>query len=198
MVRKWLDKRRQEKEMERDIKARQAKKRVSRYIEKQRQMERKLWTLGKRAVQLGDERQFRQIGKQIVWTQDDVARWERYLLSMETLEARRDQARVTGEFLGSLQAMSESLLAGVTTESMVDIQKNLEMGLERAQGLEERLSLFMELAEDTFYDVDVWDERKFDDMQSAMLTEAETDEADRFDTQIEAGLKQIREEMRKR
>ena len=197
MIRKWLDKRRQDKEMERDIKVRQAKRRIQRYIEKQRQMERKLWGLGKQALKIGDERQFRQIGKQIIWTQADVERWERYLLNLETLEVRRDQARMTGEFMGSLQAMSESMLAGITPQSMVDIQRNLEEGLARAQNLEERLSLFMEMAEDTFYEAELGDEQGLADLETNLRAEAELESAHEFDAQIAAGLEKIRQEMRK-
>lgn len=197
MLGKWREQRRQKKEMERDIQARQAQKRIKRYIEKQRQAEHTLWGLGKRALQIGDDRQFRQIGKQIIWTQEDVNRWERYLLSLQTLEARRDQVRITGEFLGSLQAMGESLMVGMDAPSLVEIQQKIETGLARAEDLEERLSFFMEMAEDAFFDVEVWDERKFGEMQASMLAEAQHEEDDRFDARIEAGLQRIREEMRK-
>lgn len=196
MIRKWLEQRRQNQEMERDIKVRRAKRRIQRYIEKQRQMEKKLWALGKQAIKISDERQFRQIGKQIIWTQADVERWERYMLNLETLEVRRDQARMTGEFMGSLQAMSESMLAGITPQSMVDIQRNLEEGLARAQNLEERLSLFMEMAEDAFHDVEVGDDMALTDLESNLRSEAEMEAAHEFDAQIAAGLEKIRQEMK--
>ena len=160
-------------------------------------MERKLWGLGKQAIQLGDERQFRQIGSQIIWTQNDITRWERYLLSLETLEVRRDQARLTGDFMGSLEAMSESLLAGLSSQSMGEIQQKLEEGLARAQDLDERLSLFMEMAEDAFYDVEFGGEQALGELQATMRSEAELDAANEFDAQIKAGLEKIRQEMSK-
>lgn len=194
---KWLERRRQEKEFERDVKVRQAKRRILRHVEKQRETEQKLWRLGKRAIQLGDQKQFEQIGKQILWTRDDVDRWERYLLNMETLEARRDQVRATGEFMQSLQAMADSLLTGAKPQDMARIQQDIEMGLARAQDVNERLTLFMEMADDMFYDAETSQPEALAEIQTAMAQDAELDEGSQYDAQIEAGLAKIREQLKK-
>jgi hypothetical protein len=197
MFRKWIAERQQKKEYERDFQVRQGKKRIQRYIDQQRQMEQKLWALGKQALKLGDNAQFQMVGKQIIWTQNDITRWQRYLLSLETLEARRDQARMTGDFMQSLKAMSESLLVGIDSASLVDIEKNIDAGLERVKDLEDRMDLFMEMAEYTLVDIDRADRHRLNDLQSAMRQEAELDEANSFDAQIAAGLEKIRREMSK-
>lgn len=197
MFRKWIAERQQKKEHERDFQVRQGKKRIQRYIDQQRQIEQKLWALGKQALKLGDNAQFQMIGKQIIWTQNDINRWQRYLLSLETLEARRDQARMAGDFMQSLKAMSESLLVGIDGASLVDIEKNIDAGLERVKDLEDRMDLFMEMAEYTLVDIDRADRYRLKEMQTAMRQEAELDEANSFDAQITAGLEKIRQEMSK-
>ncbi len=197
MFKKWREEREKKQQYERDFQVRQGKKRIQRYIDKQKQTEQKLWGLGKKALKLGDDDQFQMIGKQIIWTQNDINRWQRYLLSMETLEARRDQARMTGDFMQSLKAMSESLLVGIDGESLVEIEQNIDTGLERVKDLEDRMDLFMEMAEYTFIDIDRADRHKLDDMQTNMRREAEMDEANTFDAQISAGLEKIRKEMGK-
>jgi hypothetical protein len=189
--------RRAEKERERQLQVRQGKLRIQRYIDKQKKMERKLWRLGKQALQLGDQAQFRQIGRQILWTQQDINRWQRYLLNLETMEARRDQAHMAADFMQSLQAMSESLMAGADAASLTEIQQNIEEGMSRARDLEDRLSLFMEMAEFAVSDFDRTDSRKLENLESLMLSEAETDAAADFDEQIAEGLAKIREEMEK-
>lgn len=195
MFRKWFAERQQKKEYERDFQVRQGKKRIQRYIDQQRQMEQKLWTLGKQALKLGDNAQFQMVGKQIIWTQNDINRWQRYLLSLETLAARRDQARMTGDFMQSLKAMSDSLLVGINSESLLDIEKNIDAGLERVKNLEDRMDLFMEMAEYTLVDLDRADRHRLDELQTVMQQEAEMDEANSFDAQISAGLERIRREM---
>ena len=197
MFKKWRAERQKKQEYERDFQVRQGKKRVQRYIDQQKQVERKLWALGKQALKLGDDIQFEMIGKQIIWTQNDINRWQRYQLSLETLEARRDQARMTGDFMQSLKAMSESLLVGINSESLGDIEQNIDAGLTRVKDLEERMDLFMEMAEYTFIDIERSDRYKLKEMEGNMRREAEMDEANTFDAQIAAGLEKIRKEMGK-
>lgn len=195
----WFDRRRKEKELEREIQVKQTKKRILRYIDQQRESERRLWGLGKRALQLEDDRQFQQIGRQLLWTQEDIRRWERYLLSFETLEARRDQARMTTEFISSLHELAGSLLSGAGAQQIGQLQKDLELGLERAQSLEERLDVFMDMADGAIArDLAPWEaDPNIERLRASMQGEAQADEANRFDAQIEAGLRRLREEMKK-
>jgi hypothetical protein len=120
-----------EQELDRDVQARLGKVRIRRHIEQQKGMARRLWDMGKRALSLNDERQFRQIGQTLLWTQDDIDRWEKYLLAFEVLEAKRDQARTSADFMKSLKAMADSLLATATPQNMAELQRDLEQGLAR-------------------------------------------------------------------
>ncbi len=187
----WLEKRRRQKEMERSFQVRQGKLRIQHYIDKQRQMERRLLVLGKRALHLGDEKQFYQIGKQVLWTRDDINRWERYLLSLEMVEARRDQVQMTGEFFGSLQAVSASLLAGSKPADLVKVQGQLERGIAQAQDLEQRLDMFMEMAEVSIYPPERSDRYELEDLQGEIRTDLEN----LYGTDMDERLLALRSEM---
>lgn len=199
-IRGWLERRRREKEIERDIASRQGKARIKRHIGKQTSMSKRLWELGKRALRLGHKQQFRQIILQYMWTLQDIKRWERSLLTFEAIEARRDQVRATADFLRSMQAMSKSILASASPQGMVETQRDLEMGIARARDLEERLSVILDMTDETVFapeevgeDLDA----RLADIEKGMTAEAEHEEGSAFDERIEAGLRQIEQEMRK-
>lgn len=200
-ITRWLENRRRTKEIERDIQARQGKARIKRHIAKQQAMSKHLWELGKKALQLGDKKQFRQLVLQYMWTLEDIKRWERSLLTFEAIEARRDQARATADFLNSIQAMSKSILASASPEGMAQVQRDLEMGIARAQDMEERLSLILDMTDETvFTPEELTDDElgaRLQEIEKAMTSEAEQEATAEFDARIEAGLKQIEEQMRK-
>jgi len=74
--------RRQTREIQRELQFRKGKARVNGYIQKCQQSRKKYWELGKKALKLGDKRQFQQIAKAYQWTLEQLNRWERYLLAV--------------------------------------------------------------------------------------------------------------------
>lgn len=191
----WFEQRRQKQQFEREIQVRQGKKRIRKHIEKQRGAERRLWQLGKRALQLHDHVQFGKIGKQILWTQKDVERWERYLLNMETMEARRDQVQTSADFMQTIQALSQSMLVGADPRTLAQTQRDMEMGLARAESLNERLDMFMGMADDMLYSVDLSDIDELRGIEEAIEREAVGEEVGDWDAEIAAGLERIRAQM---
>jgi len=196
-IRGWLDQRRQAREIERRIQARRGKAQIQRHIRNQEKSAQKLWELGKQALQLGDNRQFRQIGKHYLWTLQDTERWKRYLISFEAMEARRDQVRSMRVFMESIHAMSQSMLTSVSPKAMAETERDLELGIARAQNLEETLSYMMDMADETIFGMEEVSDEDFSEIQREMSAEAEAEEGEAFDQRIEAGLRRIREEMRK-
>ncbi len=189
----WKSK--EEKEIERNIEAKRGKKTIQRYVKKQHDMLPKLWEMGREALRLEDEAQFKQIMIQYLWTGQQIKRWERYLLTFEMVEARRDQARSTHEFLSSLQAMGRSMIANADPKDVAQMQKDLQIGLARAEDMEERMNLIMEMTDDFVYDLEGADEQDFADIKAAMAGEARG-EAGPLDEQIAERLKQIEAQMR--
>ncbi len=191
----WFERRDAEKEVQREVKIRQAKVSIRRHINNQQRMAQRLWELGKRALALQDEAQFRRIGALYLKTQEDVERWERYMLTFETLEARRDQAQATAAFLDALKAMNESLMKAASPQTLARLQRDLAEGLARAETLEERMQVMMEISDDALGGTG--SAERLADLERMMSAEVERDEADIYDARIQEGLRKIREEMGK-
>jgi hypothetical protein len=193
-----LFKSKEEKELERRMQAKQGRTRIMRHIEKQKQAIEKYWELGKRALTLSDDKQFRTIGAQYLWTQNEITRWERYLLTLDTIEARRDQAASVTEFVKSLKALTESMMAQASPSQIAKMQKDLELGLARAETVQERLDLLMEMTDETLSSSEgSWSAAGsggLDELKQAMASEASHSEAD---ARIDEGLKKLAEQMRK-
>lgn len=195
--------RKQEREIERELAARRGKLQIQKHIKQQREMAQKLWGLGKRALQLGDAKQFEQIGKQYLWTLEDIKRWERFLLTFEAIEARKDQAKAAAEFMRSVQAMSKSMLASAAPADLAKMQRDLELALARAQNLEQTMDYIMEATDQSVFatseiaDTDL--ASSLQELEKTMKQEAEAGGADAdLDARIAEGLKKIEEEMRKK
>ena len=191
------EERRQEAELDRDVKFRMAKTRLKRYIGKQKEMDRRLKILAKRALSLNDEARFRQIGRQLIRTRKDVQRWEKYSLSLEILEARRDQVKASVELMESIKAMSESMSDFAEPGSVTDLQKELETGLAKASNLEERMEVMMDVMDSTLSaDTDV-DDSSLSDLETSLAEEISAQESAEFNHEIENGLRSIRAELDK-
>ena len=191
-----LFKSKEEKELERTIESRRGKKTIQRYIKKQKDMLPKLWQMGREALRLEDEHQFQQTMVQYLWTEQQVTRWERYLLTFEMVEARRDQAHSTKEFLSALQAMGRSMIANADPKDVAQMQKDLQMGLARAEAMEDRMNIIMEMTDDYVYELEETDEGAMAELRTAMQGES-AGEADGLDQRIGERMKQIEAQMRK-
>lgn len=191
------EERKREQELERDVQVRITKGRIRGYLESQNKMVTQLTTLAKRALALGDETRFRQVGRQLLWTQKDILRWERYLLSFEILEARRGQAKASVDLLASVKALGESLAEMAGPENMGEMQRELETGLARASNLEERMELMMDMVDHTLASDMKVDEGALEGLEANMTDEITRQEAEKFDPEIESGLRKIREELEK-
>jgi len=202
----WWQERQRTKEIERDMQARRGKAQIRRHINNQKKMSTKLWDMGKRALALGDKRQFVSIGKQYMWTLEDIKRWDRYLLAFESIEARRDQARSMAEFMRSIQAMSKSVLANASPKAIAETQKDLELAIARAQNLEQMMDYMMDMTDETVFAFEEMSEEEVNEafrelereMEREVVAEGEQATADEaLDTRIAEGLRRIEQEMRK-
>ena len=185
----------QEAEVNRDVQIRMGKARVRRHIAHQKEMVHRLPGFARQALKINDEARFRQVGKQLLWTQQDVNRWEKYLLSLELLEARRDQVKSSVEILKAVKAMGESLADLTSPEQVTSLQVEMEKALARATSLDERMEIMME-AMDTTLGADVQvDEGALEKLQESLSERVSGEEAAEFDSQIETGLREIRRQL---
>jgi hypothetical protein len=193
----FLERRRQTKEIEREVKFKQGLARVRNYVQKCHDAQKKYWQLGKRALKLGDRQQFENVAKAYLRTGDMINRWERFLVAMETVSLQRDQVKVTGEFAKSMGALSTSMMAGATPQDITSMQMELERALAKAHTLDETLSAVMDVTSDTIFMSDGLSEESLQQVETAMKGEAAHEEGEALDDRISAGLRHIEEEMKK-
>ena len=193
----YFERRRQTKEIEREVKYKQGLARVRGYVQKCQRAQKRYWTLGKRALSLGDRGQFENVARAYIATGEAANRWERYLVAMETVSVQRDQVRATGEFAKSMSALSASMMAGAKPEEITRVHMELEQALVRAQTLDETLSAVMDASNDSIFSAEGMTDDSLSQIESAMKMETEQDEAGALDQRIDSGLKRIEEEMKK-
>ena len=104
------EERKRQKELDRKIKIKEGRRRLDRYIQKQKENLLKYRKLAKRAHRVGDESMFRQIALFILRTQRDIMQWERRILYFDMVEARKDQVLAAAEFAKAYEVMAQSML----------------------------------------------------------------------------------------
>lgn len=194
---KFFERRRQTKEIEREVKFKQGLSRVRNYVQKSSQSQKRFWDLGKRALTLGDREQFRNIVKAYLRTGETINRWERYLVAIETVAVQRDQVKATGEFAKSMSALSNSMMAGAKPEDITKMQMELEQALTRAQTLDDTLTTMMDITSDTIFSAEGLSEDSLQEIETAIKSEAVHEEGEVLDDRIADGLRRIEEEMKK-
>ena len=189
------EEKRQEAELNRDVQVRMGRTKLQRHIQNQKKMALRLRGLAKRALAINDEARFRQVGRQLIWTQSDIQRWEQYLISFELLQARRDQAKASVELIKAIKATSESLAALTGPQNVAELQRELETGLAQASSLDERMAIMMDLMDSTLASDMVVEEDRLEDLEANLTDEVIREEASDFDREIEDGLRKIRKEL---
>jgi hypothetical protein len=194
----FLERRRQEKEIKREVKFKQGLSKVRAYVEKCNQAQKRYWELGKRSLKLGDRKQFENIAKAYLRTGEMANRWERYLVAMETVGIQRDQVKATGMFAQSMKALSDSIMAGAKPEDITKMQMELERALAKAETLDETLSAIMDATNEAIFSGEGLSEESLKQVETAMTGEAVHEEGAAIpDERITQGLKRIEEEMKK-
>jgi hypothetical protein len=192
---KPAEQRRQEEETNRQVKIRLGMTRIRRHLSRQRDLRARLLALAKRALALNDQERFRQIGHQILQIESNLVRWEKFLLSLEVLEAQNDRVRATVDFIETLQTLSESLAETGQSERMAQLQMDLEANLARAASVEERLEAMMETIDGALTGDVRADEGALQQLERELSEQIAQEEARAFDPQIEQSLQKIRQEL---
>jgi len=154
MLKLSLFKSRATRELEAKIRFRQGKSRIHRFLQELCRSADKYWHLARQAYQLGDEEQLRQLASHYLRARTTINRWERFLVKLDALEMRRNEVEATGEFLGSMSALTESILRGASPEELTRLQTDIERALHKSQAQEEMLDLAMEAAGQSLFSED--------------------------------------------
>ena len=195
-----LFKSRELREMETLLKFRQGKSRITRFVQQAQQAAQRYWSLSKQAYQLGDQEQFRQLATGYVRTRESINRWERYLIKLDALELRRNEAASTGEFLKSVEAMTGSILRGANPEDISRMQMDLEKAILKTDALEQTLDIAMQAAGDSVTGVPELSDQVLKEMtlgmeQPSVNSEAEFEQS--LDNRIVGALKEVEIQIRK-
>ena len=145
--------------------------------------------LRENALRLGDHKQFRQLTASYLRLREQVNQWQRYLVQLETLGLHRNEVAVTGEFLQSINALTNSMLRGASPEEITKMLINIEKALEKSQALEETLSIAMEASSESIFADESLDESKLIEVAETMKQEALSDEETAMDKEISQSLK---------
>jgi len=182
-------------EMERDVQLRQGKNRIRAHIAHQNEMIPKLRTLAKRALAMGEEARFQQIGKQLIWTENDIIRWNKYTLTLDMMEARRDQVRASADLIHTVKVMTDSMTDLAGTEQVAQLQQQLDRSLAQADSMDERINIMMDAMDSTLSEGIPADEKSLEKLRESLGEEIVTQESAQFDKEIESGLDKIRKQL---
>ena len=182
-------------ELERDVQLRQGKTRIRAHITHQKEMIPKLRALAKRALAMGDEDRFQQIAKQLIWTEKDIIRWDKYSLTLDMMEARRDQVRASADLIHTVRVMTDSMTELAGTQQVSQLQQQLDRSLAQAASMDERINLMMDMMDSTLAEGIPADEPSLEKLRESLGEEIVSDESAQFDKEIESGLEEIRKQL---
>ncbi len=194
----FFERRKQRKEIERRMQAKEGKRKINRHVHNQQKRLREYWSLAKRAYRLGDRAAFQKIAKAIAGTRQDINRWERLLITFELFEAQRDQAQTGAEFMKAFEAMAQSMLISANPADMARIMQQADMALAMADQMEDRLEDLMEMTDETLAGLEAEDKGELAEIMAAIRTEAEEEAEPGFDEDLEAAMKQIDDALQRR
>lgn len=193
------DERKQRRELERKMKIRQGKRTVEQHIQRQKKKIDQYLAMAKRAVRLHDEAMFRQLTTSILVSQRDAIQWERRLLFFDMVEARTEQTRAAAEFAKAYQNMAQSMLENSNPGNIAKIQQDIQMGLARAEMMEDMLANLVDMSDDMLSDFAGGEQDKelAQLMESIRTESAQESSSSAVDAEIEASLRAIEEKLGK-
>jgi len=173
-------------EIETTLRFKQGLNRIQAYIEKLRQSQQRLLGLGQRSSGLGDESQVKNIARSYLAIKAEISRWDRYLITAQTHAFKRDQVRLTKDFLGSISSISNAMMPAAEPEDLLKMQVEIEKALGATNRLEENLEISFESLEQPAGTADFVADELLSEIEKAMthgLPEA--------DDRIDEGIRNI-------
>jgi hypothetical protein len=173
-------------EIEMTLRFKQGLNRIYAYIERLRQSQQRLWELGQRSSGLGDEAQFKNIARGYLAIKAEISRWDRYLITAQTHALKRDQVRMTRDFLGSMSSISHAMMPAAEPEDLLKMQVEIEKALGDTHRLEENLENSFESLEQPTGTADFVTGELLSEVEKAM-----TNGLPEADERIDEGIRNI-------
>lgn len=164
-----LFKSRQERDAELRTRVRQGTMRIRRFVTRLSKQADEYSALARRAFDLDDQPQFRQLAAGYLQCRETINRWERYMVKLKALELRKNEAEATSEFLSSMNALTSAILNGVKPEDVSTLSSEMELALQRSEELDDALA---EAMDDAVTRVDNIDHRDAEFLVNAVSANA--------------------------
>lgn len=138
----------EERRIERDIKIRQAIRRIEKSIREQGKFQDEFIVNARRAKEIGDTSQYQFIRNSLKKTATIRAALERQLLAIKNALLIKRQAEASADFTKSMGIMATEIGKLFGETDLVKTQADWEKAMAQSQSMEERMSLFLENIED--------------------------------------------------
>jgi hypothetical protein len=194
-----LFKSREQRRIDRDIEIRKGISQIKRHIRSLEKNEKDYLKKARRARQLGSDQQLSFLKATLKKTAAQKRLMERQLLNIETALQIKNQAEAHGQFAKSINAVSGAIAEAFGSTDLAKTQAEFARAMAQAQSMEERMEIFLDLANETMLGEATSAEELVTDEEIDSLIEAEVaqSEGEGIDKAISKGLKEIEKELGK-
>lgn len=187
--------------MQRELNLRKAMGEINRSVKALKQNEKGYIAKARLAKQIGADDQFQFLKATLRRTACQRLLRERQLLSIQTLKQIRDQVRSDEAFAEAMRIIAKSIARMFRGIDLAKTQMDLQMAMEKARTLEERMNLFLDATMDSLAEpameeagAELVSDEEVDRMIEAGAAE---EEAAGIDAEIASGLKEVEKELGK-
>ncbi len=189
----------EEREIERTLEVKKAHNFIKRQIRDSEKNEIGYIEKAKRSKRIGDNHTLNFLKKAIKKTMSHRRLLEKQLLSLESAKQIRDQMKSNADFAKAMNAVSKSIGEMFSAVDLVKTQKEFESALAKAENMEERMSLFLDMTTDSIFSSEYEGEDEIEDEEIDRLIEEELikNESIDVDKRISESMKDVEKELEK-
>ena len=190
-----------EKRIERTIQVNKTLGAINNQIKKLQKQEGSYINSARDAQRVGAPQQEMLAKKALKATMTQRRRLEQQLLTLKIASQMKDQAETHAQFAKALTAVSKTIGEMFGQADMAKTMKDFEMGMAKAQNLEERMDLFLSSSSESMLGADATSDEVVTDSELDRLIAGEAAAAESgsgdasMDQQIADGLKQVEREL---
>ncbi|MCX7044999.1 MAG: hypothetical protein NTX50_05870 [Candidatus Sumerlaeota bacterium] len=192
-----LFKSKEERRIERDIQVRQGISQIRKQLKTLEKNEKEYLEKARRAKRIGSADQLSFLKRAMRQTISQRMRMERQLLAIETAAQMKNQAESYGAFAKSLNAVSKSIGEVFGSVDMAKTQKDFEMAIAKAETMEQRMDVFLDMANDSLMSGESAGDESIiaDDELDRLIEEGEPGAKRKMEDEISKGLREIEKEL---
>lgn len=192
-----LFKSREERRLDREVEIRKGINLIKRNIRDLKRNEKEYLEKAKKARQLGSKGQLEFLKKAVKRTASQRLLMEKQLLGIETANQIKNQSEAHAQFAKAMLAVSRSIGEMFSAMDLGKTQVKLEEALAKAESMEERMNLFLDVSGRSLFDQEGGGEEAISDAEIDELIDREiaAEESGNVDQEIQDGLDEIQKEL---